>query len=275
MALSLNRSFLLFFIFISVCAISQTGNNADHVFRPQEYKDQKQFEHFMRRRNAIGKWQINQLKTGALVVRLHNNKNLVESLKKMGKADLAAQKELELMAVNKNIVMAFTRFYKFSKIYFFFADHSDTLLKGARSGIFLDTNLVIDPKIEMKETFYLLAERDVAYNSSIGFVKEDTARYVKETGNASKEAAIVVKNKYGHQLKDPFPFFVLNKSTITGTPVVNVMIGGVIVPVTLEKKQRLERHYAYVSSLNKSFTKFFLENQGYEATDPDLKPFLY
>ena len=148
-------------------------------------------------------------------------------------------------------------------------------MKGARSGIFLDTNLVVDPKIELKENFYLLAERDDVYNSSIGFVREDTARFIKETGNASKDAAIVIKNKYGHQLKDPFPFFVINKSTITGTPIVNVMIGGTIVPVTVEKKNRIERHYAYVASLNKYFSKFYAEYKDYEVKEPDAKPFLY
>lgn len=260
-------------LLVSVSGFSQS--ESDKVFRPQEYKDQAQFKDFYRRRNAVGKWQINQLKNGALCVRLHTNKNLIDGLKKMGKADLAAQKEQEMMAINKNIVMAFTRYYNFSKVYFFFSNHSDTLLKGARSGIFLDTNLVVDPKIEMKETFYLLAEKDDAYNSSIGFVKEEDAKLTKETGNASKEAAMVIKNKYGHQLKDPFPFYVLNKSTITGTPVVKVMIGGVIVPVQVEKKQRLERHYAYVNSLNKDFLSFYTKNKDYEVTDADIKPFLY
>ena len=269
----LNKIIFIFLLVISFPGLSQS--DADKVFRPGEYKDQEQFKHFLKRRNAVGKWQINQLKTGALIVRLHNNKTLIESLKKMGKADLAAQKEMEMRAINKNIVMAFYRYYNFSKVYFFFSNYSDTLLKGARSGIFLDTNLVVDTKIEVKESFYLLAEKDDAYNSSIGFVSEDTAKFVKETGNASKECAIVIKNKYGHQLKDPFPFFVLNKSTVAGTPVVNVMVGGQIVPVNVEKKHRLEKHYAYVNNLNKNFTNFYNQNKGYEVADPDIKPFLY
>jgi hypothetical protein len=275
MVRSLNKIILTCLLFISVWGISQTGSDADHVFRPQDYKDAKQFKDFYKRRNVISKWQINQLKNGALCVRLHNNKTLVEGLKKMGKADLAAQKELELMAINKNIVMAFTRYYNFSKVYFFFSNNSDTLLKGARSGIFVDTNLVVDPKIEMKENFYLLAENDDAYNSSIGFVPEDTARFVKETGNPTKDAAMVIKNKYGHQLKDPFPFYVINKSTVIGTRYVNVLVGTQTVPVELEKKQRVERHYAYVANLNKHFFKFYEESKGFEVNDPDIKPFLY
>ena len=273
MAPSLNKITFICLFFISALGISQTGSDADNVFRPQE--DQEQFKSFYKRRNAVGKWQINQLKNGALCVRLHTNKTLVEGLRKMGKADLATQKEYEMMAINKNIVMAFTKYYNFSKVYFFFSNHSDTLLKGARSGIFVDTNLVVDPKIEMKENFYLIAEKDDAYNSSIGFVREDTAKFVKEKGNASKECAMVIKNKYGHQLKDPFPFFVVSRSAVIGTPVVNVMIGGVMVPVKLDKKDRLERHYAYVNSLNKDLSGFYNQNKDYEVTDPEIKPFLY
>jgi hypothetical protein len=71
----------------------------------------------------------------------------------------------------------------------------------------LDTvSLMYSINVEMKEEFYLIAERDYAYNSSIGYVKEDTARFVFESGNPIKERAIVLKNKYGHQLKAPFPY---------------------------------------------------------------------
>ncbi|HWY12046.1 MAG TPA: hypothetical protein VN026_12015 [Bacteroidia bacterium] len=266
---------IVFCLLISVSGFSQTGNDADQVFRPQEYKDQDQFRNFAQRRNIIGKWQINQLKIGALVVRLHNNQKLIEGLKKMGNADLAAQKEYEQMAINKNIVLAFTKYYTFSKVYFFYSSNSDTLLKGATSGIFLDTNLTVIPTIEMKEKFYLIAESDDVYNSSIGFVRSDTAKFIKETGNAAKEAAIVIKNKYGHQLKDPFPFFVTNKSVIIGTPVVNILIGNKNVPIVLEKKQRVERHYAYVKNLNKYFNSFYNSSKDFEVSDPEMKPFLY
>lgn len=271
----LSKIIFCFGFFVSGFGLAQTGTDADNVFRPQEYKNQDQFKDFQKRRNAVGKWQITQLKNGALVVRLHTNQKLIEGLKKMGKADLATQKEYEMMAINKNITVAFTKYYKFSKVYFFYSNYSDTLLKGARSGIFLDTNLVVNPTIEMKETFYLLVESDDVYNSSIGFVKQDTAAFIKETGNSAKEAAMVIKNKYGHQLKDPFPFFVTNKSTINGTPLVNILIGSKTVPVTLDKKQRIERHYAYVGSLNKYLFGFYNANKDYEVTDPEIKPFLY
>lgn len=261
---------LLFVVFVSA---AQDRNES--VYNPKDYKDNAQFKNFYTRRFAIAKWQINQLKNGALIVRLHNNKALIDGLRKMGKADLATQKEYQMLAINKNIMMAFKKYYTFSSVYFFFSSNSDTLLKGARNGIFLDTNLTVDPAIILKEKFYLLAEKDDVYNSSIGFVPEDTARFIKEIGNASKEASIVIKNKYGHQLKEPFPFYVTSKSTITGTPIVNIRVGASTIPVTLEKKERIERHYIYVSNLNKNVFGFYNENKNYEVTDPEIIPFLY
>lgn len=266
---------IIFALLLFSCAVSVAQDKNKSVYNPPDYKDNSQFEHFYKRRTAISKWQINQLKSGALVVRLRNNKKLIESLRKMGKADLATQKEYEMMAINKNIVLAFQKYYTFSKVYFFYSHHSDTLLNGARSGIFLDSNLVVDPSIEMKEKFYLLAEQDDVYNSSIGYVKEDTARFVKEIGNPSKEAAMVIKNKYGHQLKDPFPFYVTNKSTVNGTPIVKIKVGDAIIPVTVEKRQRIERHYIYVAALNRYLNDFYKANTGYEVTDDNIKPFLY
>lgn len=256
------------------CAIYAQDKNQS-VYTPNDYKDNSQFSHFLKRRNAVSKWQINQLKNGALMVRLHTNKTLIEGLRKMGKADLATQKEHEMMAINKNIVLAFSKNYTFSKVYFFFSQFSDTLLNGARSGIFLDTNLTIDPSIIMHEKFYLIAERDDIYNSSIGYVKEDTARFVKEVGNSSREAAIIIKNKYGHQLKEPFPFYIINKSTVTGTPVVYIKLNGASIPVTVEKKYRIERYCANVSTLNKYLIGFYNANKDYEVSDETIKPFLY
>ncbi|MBL7895798.1 MAG: hypothetical protein JNK50_10950 [Bacteroidia bacterium] len=273
MAQWLSKIIFAFLFFVPAIHFAQDKNKS--VYNPPDYKDNSQFEHFYKRRTAISKWQINQLKNGALVVRLHNNKKLIESLRKMGKADLATQKEYEMMAINKNIVLAFQKYYTFSKVYFFYSHHSDTLLNGTRSGIFLDSNLVVDPSIEMKEKFYLLAEKDDVYNSSIGYVKEDTALLVKEIGNPSKEAAIVIKNKYGHQLKDPFPFYVTNKSTVTGTPIVKIKVGDAIIPVNVEKRQRIERHYIYVAALNRYLSDFYKDNKDYEVTDENIKPFLY
>jgi hypothetical protein len=272
MARSLNN----FFFFLVLLPFVLSSQNA---IGPQpDYKDQDEFKHFNKRRQAVGKWQINQLKNGALLVRLHDNHFLAEQLRKRGENDLALQKEHEAFAINKNIVRAYVRYYTFSKVYFFLSEQSDTILKGARSGVFVDTNLVIDPSITMNETFYLIAEKDEVYNSSIGFVKEDTARFIKETGNATRDVPIVVKNKYSHQLKEPFPFFVpYNAKVLTQGGNVTVMINfkGAVLPVSLNKRNAPEKHYSYIQELNANFNRFYQVNKDFQVTDPKIKPFLY
>ncbi len=204
MVLWLNRFIIIFLMCCFQNAFSQLEKNPSSE---EDYKDPKQFERFQKRRKVIAAWQISQLKEGALVIKLKTNKLLIDELTKNGNTGLAQTKKIETFIINKNIMMAYKDNFKFCKIYFIYSFSNDSLLKGVRSGIFLDTNLIVDPSIEMKENFYMIAEKDFIYNSSIGFVKEDSARFVKERGNASGQLAeAVIKNKYGHQLKKPFPY---------------------------------------------------------------------
>jgi hypothetical protein len=192
---------------LALCFQPGYSQKDKNVFNYDDYKDKKQFEKFSKRRMIIGAWQINQLKEGALVVKLKSNKTLIEELIKNGNASLAEQKRVETFITNRNIMAAFRDSYTFSKLYFIYSSAGDSLLNGVRSGIFLDSSLSINKELVMNENFYLIAEKDFVYNSSIGFVKEDSARYIKENGNPSGEMAeAVLKNKYGHQLKKPFPY---------------------------------------------------------------------
>lgn len=173
----------------------------------KDYKDPEQFENFRKTRMIVGAWQINALKEhGAIVVKLKTSKLLIDELVKQGKQALALEKQLELFAINRTTMFAYRENFNFCKVYFIYSNYNDSLLVGKRQGMFLDTNLVVDPTIEMREDFYLLAESDFAYSSSIGFVPEDSARITKETGNPIKLMAVVLKNKYGHQLKSPMPY---------------------------------------------------------------------
>jgi len=184
-----------------------SGQLDKNTYNHDDYKDKKQFEKFMKKRKVISAWQINELKTGALVVKLKTNKNLIDELEKQGKKDLAEQKRLETYIINKNLMQAFRDNFDFCKVYFIYSSANDSLLNAVRKGIFLDSTLKPNASIEMNEKYYLLAERDYVYNSSIGFVPEDSARSVRERGNPSgDQAEAVIKNKYGHQLKKPFPY---------------------------------------------------------------------
>jgi len=296
----LNKKYIL--LFLSLLFVGSIFSQEDGVSPPvyKDYKDPEQFEKFYKRRKIVGAWQINELKKGALVVRLKTEKLLIEALLKAGNTSMAEKKRLERLAINLNIMKAYRTYYNFSKVYFIYTSSNDSLLNGLRSRIFLDSNLVPDPNIAMTEDFYLIAETDFVYNSSIGFVKEDSARFVSENGSTiNREAPIVVKNKYGHQLKKPFPYWTdkipIRKAiftevvTINGVPIVfNVsgVIGAKKMATYTYEGEPLKLSIPYlftyslfsyfVTILNNNFQEYYRENP-----KPDLekigniKPFLY
>lgn len=278
MGLLLNNKLSLLFSFILVFGVTfaQEGNDINNV---KDYKDPKQFTKFRKRRLVIASWQINQLKKGALVVRLKTNKKLIEALKKQGKQELAIQKEAEQLAITKNTILAYTSKLTFCKVYFIYSDFADSLLHGARKGIFLDSSLTINPSIEMSEQFYLIAERDYAYNSSIGFVKQDSAKYVFEAGNPVKEMAVVVKNKYGHQLKGPFPYYVKDKTYAGVNASVNqyVVLNGKTHLVTIGKQFSKEKLFLYIGVLDDNLRQFYQSTSApeIEKINSEILPFLY
>ena len=277
----------------------------------KEYKDPKQHENFRKREIQVANWQINQLKSGALVVRLKQNKLVIDALRAAGKNDLAREKEFQTIAINKNTMFAYKENFRFCKVYFIYSNISDTLLHGARAGVFLDTNLMIDPAIEMKETFYLLAEKDYGYNSSLGFIPEDSASKYFETGSATRLMTVVLKNKYGHQLKKPFPYFVIEKNSPqnfsfpicvsgenTGQPSVYFYVNRTFlrdlavkdnraktVPVcvsgshmvTLNRQETYEKISQAVQELSGLLMQFYKKNPPLEQSQipSDIRPFLY
>lgn len=264
-----------------------------------EYKDGDQFEKFRRRRRLISAWQVNQLREGALVVKLKTNQLVVNALRNAGDTVGAEVKRIEAAGINANMVRAFRNHFTFCKLYFIFSQSGDSLLNGTRRGIFLDTSLQVDPAIELKENFYMLAETDQLYNSTIGFVPEDSARLVKEKGSpTTQEPYLVVKNKYGHQLKKPFPYFSKIKAGLEhSAEVAYIQVDGQRIPfnvVVLAKKRnamsfnhrgaRIEvfipKSYIYerlaltVENLNYELQAYFQSSPAPRVRD-DLKPFLY
>jgi hypothetical protein len=304
-----NKIACLFLLVFSLPLLAQQKDAA--TFAPNDYKDPAQFEKFKKKKNAVANWQINELKQGAIVVRLKTNKKLIDDLVAQGKTELALEKEKEQHVINANTYYAYKDYLKFCKVYFILSNSSDTLLNGARSGIFVDSTLKVNPSITMNEKFYLLAERDYGYNSSIGFVAEDTARKVVEGGNPVREMAIVLKNKYGHQLKGPFPYCVKEKNfmdalyeipvNVDGTAGNNPQISYTVNRTYLEDiKERdkgkavtvktkgnsvakIKKQFTYekialaVDELNDSLERFYRSSPKQEADkiDPSLKPFLY
>lgn len=226
---------------------------------------------------------------------------LIESLLKKGDRRMAEKKRLETLAVNLNTARAFRNKYRFSKLYFIYSNSSDSLLKGAKTNIFLDSLLQIDPSITLSETFYLLSESDFIYNSSIGFVPEDSAMVQVERGNPGTPSAIVLKNKYGHQLKKPFPYYAhwpgfLKKKSRTyvymegksvlfevgGNNSPDVEYGpykfeGKPLGLNLSKESTYDVLAALVGNLNSNLEQYYRKNPSPEGHKyfEDAKPFFY
>ena len=250
----LDKKIVLVVVFI-LCFVSIQAQLDEKPYRPEDYKDPKQFEKFRKRRMVIAAWQINELKNGALIVKLKTNANQINAFNKHGEPDKALEKTIETYIINKNIMMAYLDNFKFCKVYFIYSNSHDSLLKGARSGVFLDTTLKINPSITLNEKFYLIAEKDFAYNSSIGFVKEDSAKFVVEKGNPSGVTYdIVVKNKFGHQLKHPFPYlgsFTKKIINYLGTIPMYYKYEDKTITYAIDKTQLYDRE----QSTNKNFKK--------------------
>ncbi len=259
--------------------------NSDNIKRTSDEENPKvpvnnDFSKFAQRREDISRWQINQLKNGALIVRLPTNKTAIDRLRSIGNQAAADEKENETIAINKLYYRTFTRFYKFSKLYFIYSNYSDSLTKGARTGIFLDSNLVIDNTITMSESYYLLAEKDVVYHSSIGFVNEEQAKTVKEAGTPSKLCFVVLKNKFGHQLKHPFPYFKLFRSFNKGASFdkeffVVISKNNKTIKVNLNRMYREDYLAKQAAKLDKQLNSFYGRSIGYQTVDSESNKFFY
>lgn len=298
MVLRLDKIIFALLIFMSSFLVAQ--EDPANRTSEKDYKDGDQFEKFRRRRKIVGAWQMDQLKNGALVVKLKKNQLVIDALQKKGDSTLAEKTRLEAAGINLNVMRAFRSRYTFSKLYFIYSTSGDSLLNGVRENIFLDSNLLVDPTIRMTEAFYLTAQVDRVYNSSIGFVPEDSARSVRENGTSNNiDSYIIIKNKYGHQLKNPFPFANPIRVTLEKTqPLVYIRINNVEVPfnVGLFNKPSNSVSYVYknekiilslpkyltydklentVGNINESFYRFFQTNPPPVRLDPSIRPFMY
>ncbi len=235
-------------LFISSVVISQEEEGV----KPPKIKDfnnDSTFNHFAGYRDDVAKAQIIALKNGgALLVRLKTNLNTITKLKAAGKVDLATQIERETFLANKAIVRGFTSQFKFCPVYFFYSNYSDSVKHKNTAGIFLDTNLTVNPSIVCSAGFYLIAEQNDVYSSSIGLVTEEQAAKAIEKGTPFKAGAIVIKNRYYIQLHEPFPYF--------------------------EKGYKLKLYWKYVKSFNDRLQVFYAKSRGYEVK-PEIKQFVY
>lgn len=246
MVQKLNNYFSFILLLTSLFSFSQNEGVKPPVY--PDYKGDSSYANFDKLRFDVAKAQINLLKNGALLVRLKTNSKTIAKLKAAGNIDLATQVEREAAIGNKKLMRAFLQNFTFCPVYFFNSDCSDSVKHKHLEGIFLDTNLTVNPAIVCKADFYLIAERGGIYNSSLGIVKESMAEKSVETGTVFKEVFIVIKNRHFIQLHKPFPYF--------------------------QKGLSKKKYNDYVETFNAHLTNFY-NNSKTVQLKPILKEYVY
>ena len=188
----------LFFLFASANSYSQLGD---------DYKN----------RRIRSKEQIVALKDGALFFRLRTRDAEVAHLRKYGREAEADKIEKKKSDFNKNVIEAFTTYFTFCPVYFFYSKDSKFIRQAQFDSVtFLDAGLVQNKEIRPKPSYYCTAE--------FGTVQADTARYYGgtrvvegETGLEERPTytkgpdagfkAILIKSDQFIQLVHPFPFY--------------------------------------------------------------------
>jgi hypothetical protein len=167
----------------------------------------------------LSREQINQLKNGALLVRLKTNNNSIAALRKIGKIKQADEMQKKQAAYNLKIIRAFRKNFDFCSVYFFFSNYSTNISERLfNKVIFLNDSLVPDTSIKFTYKTFLTAE--------FGIIEEDTAKYYSYASfeSDSSEGRHLVSHYYGGtemgfgalliksdkfiQLRRPFPYYV-------------------------------------------------------------------
>ncbi len=224
----------LFFFFIYAIGISQ------------ETQTKKRSAGFRKQLNAVTKIQINQLKEGALLVRLQTKKNAIAGLRKFGKNKLADEIEKKQAAYNLNIITAFKAHFNFCPTYFFFSDYSANIKERQFDKVvFLNENMLADTSIKFNYTTFLTAD--------FGTIEQDTTTYFSGytlTPDADWSIrkdktyyggpylgfeAFIIRSDTFIQLRDPFPYFEKTRAAMPTRRVLDA--------VTKRINKRLYRFY--------------------------------
>ncbi|MFM2286636.1 MAG: hypothetical protein RLZZ543_2133 [Bacteroidota bacterium] len=217
MILNLRITLLASFLFVSAMTYGQTSNSSLDTLKKTPTKEKK--NGFRKQRRGLSIAQINQLKDGALLVRLHTKKNSIAALRKIGKDKLADEMEARQRNYNLQIVSAFKRNFNFCPTYFFFSDYSQSIRERRFDKvIFLSDSLVPDTTIRFNKANFLTAE--------FGNIEQDTAKHIsyyshEPNGNLSSKrsenyyggpnigfGALVIKSDQLIHLRRPFPYYI-------------------------------------------------------------------
>lgn len=156
-------------------------------------------------KNEHARYCIENLKDGALIVRLNFKRKAINALEQSGNMAGAERIRLEQEQENLEIMAAFKSYYKFSPVYFISYDSTRAALNGKRSGYFLNEQLQVDPSISMNKDFFLFAEHGMLETS---LPSDKTNSKQEKLRRGTIEEALVVRDQKMNLLRRPFPYFV-------------------------------------------------------------------
>lgn len=177
--------------------------------------------------DSLAKAQIRQLHDGALFVRLHSRKGVIEALLKRGQTTQAAELEKQQWNANSEIIAAFKTAFNFCPVYFFYSEYSGLVLdKRFDTAFFLNAGLNVDTTIQFKGRNFFCAEignmesevtyekepfyyvpNDKAAAEKAGYFDDEKKPQKGGDGAYSGTESLVIQNDQFIQLKSPFPFY--------------------------------------------------------------------
>jgi len=147
---------------------------------------------FSKHTKQNAKENIKQLKEGALFIRLKTSELKINALKERGREKEAEEIRINQEKENKAIAGAFKHNYTFSKVYFFYSNHSTEVKEGRYRQHLMNADLQIDSSFAGN---FLVGEFDESQNELKAFF---------------------IKDKNYVPLDNPFPFLIkLNKMLVS------------------------------------------------------------
>lgn len=157
---------------------------------------------------SLAKFQINDVKTRGIIVRLKTNKDRIAAYKKAGNVKVATKMEEEARETNLLLMDAFVCHWTYCPVYFMESQNTLTLLQ--KDTLIAKTyDLLSDTAIYMNHDSVYFIDYGVlmANEPPSDNTKFKDLNKTEESNNPVSEGCLVVKDGRSKQLQYPFPYF--------------------------------------------------------------------
>ncbi len=155
---------------------------------------------FVNVRDTMARHHIKQMRKGVVLVRLQGRESSIERMEAENRPEIAEALRERAESENNEIIEAFTNYFTFSDVFFFYSAHSNDIKEDNFENIFSGTDQ---------------DEIDIPYiigNRPIYIVEFTSIRSLALDG-------LVVQNRYFSQLEAPFPSYVRSRRPIGSDPI--------------------------------------------------------